>query len=268
MALIPTTPNDKAAAAKAQGQIFQREVDDAMRQDRMEDFFKRYGVAVAVLVVAILAAIGGFFFWKHEQTKARDANAEVFVQALDSLQAGNFDDVKKKLGPVVDKADGASGASAKLLLADVALKQNRLADAVKMYDAVAADTGVPQPLRDLATVRSVAANYDTLKPQAVVDRLKPLAQPGNPWFGAAGEMIGAAYVAQGKKDLAGPIFAEIAKDETQPDSLRNRARQLASVLGVDAVDPVVDADGKPLPNTPTVSAMPAPAAVSSAAAAQ
>jgi hypothetical protein len=47
-----------------------------------------------------------------------------------------------------------------------------------------------------------------------------------------------AYLKQGKKELAGPLFAEIAKDESVPRSLRSRARQLSGLLGYDAVEDV------------------------------
>jgi hypothetical protein len=77
-----------------------------------------------------------------------------------------------------------------------------------------------------------------MKPDDVVKRLKPLAQPGKPFFGSAGELLGAAYLAQGRKDLAGPLFAAISKDKNAPASLRSRTRQLAGVLGVDAIDDV------------------------------
>jgi hypothetical protein len=73
----------------------------------------------------------------------------------------------------------------------------------------------------------------------VIARLKPLAKPGNPWFGSAGELVAMAYLKEGKKDLAGPLFAAIAKDEDAPKSMRSRARQMAGVLGYDAV---VDVD--------------------------
>jgi hypothetical protein len=78
-----------------------------------------------------------------------------------------------------------------------------------------------------------------MKPEEVIARLKPLAKPGNPWFGSAGELVAMAYLKQGKKDLAGPLFAAIAKDEQAPRSMRSRARQMAGMLGYDAV---VDVD--------------------------
>ena len=69
-----------------------------------------------------------------------------------------------------------------------------------------------------------------------------LAVPGNAWFGSAGELVGAAYLRQNRADLAGPLFAAIAKDKDVPESIRSRTQQLAGLLGVDAVtDPEVAA---------------------------
>src|SRR5690606_39779026 len=93
----------------------------------------------------------------------------------------------------------------------------------------------PQPYRDLATLRSVATRFEEMQPQQIVDRLKTLATPGNPWFGSAGELVAMAYLKQGKQDLAGPLFAAIAKDEDVPQTLRSRTRQMAGLLGYDAV---------------------------------
>jgi hypothetical protein len=62
-----------------------------------------------------------------------------------------------------------------------------------------------------------------------------LAVPGNPWFGSAGEMVAIAYLEMDKADLAGPLFAQLAQDETVPPTIRSRALQMAGVQGIDAV---------------------------------
>lgn len=245
----PTSPNGSKAAAQhaAQQGVFLREVDDAMRQDQFESFFARYGKPLIAGVVVAIAALGGGIYWYNHQNTLAGKRGEAMVLALDSVQASNLDDAKSKLAPLAARSSSDGDASsARLLLAGIALKQGKQADAVKLYRQVADDTGAAQPLRDLANVRGVAAAFDTMKPQDVVDRLKPLAAPGNPWFGAAGELVGMAYLKQGKADQAGPLFAAIAKDEGVEDGLRSRARQLAAVLGVDAVDDVVDEKGEPL----------------------
>lgn len=250
MALPPdqsSRPEDKGAAQKAaQQDVFLREVDDALRQDQFEGFIKTYGKPLLAVVVLGLAGFGGWLYWEHHRTGQREADSEVFVQALDSVQASNLDDAKAKLAPLAAEGSDANTATAQLMLAGIALKQNRKADALKLYGEVAGDADVPQPLRDLASVRAVAADFDAMKPQDVVDRMKPLAAPGNAWFGPAGELVGMAYLKQGKADQAGPLFAAIAKDEDVEDGLRSRARQLAAALGVDAVDDLVDDKGEPI----------------------
>ena len=123
----------------------------------------------------------------------------------------------------------------------IADQKGESATAAKLFGTLSAASDAPQPLRDLATLRSVAAQYDTLPPSQVVDRLKPLAVPGNPWFGNAGELVGMAYIKQGRRDLAGPLFAAIARDDKTPQTLRRRTRQVAGLLGVDAIDDVAKA---------------------------
>ena len=80
--------------------------------------------------------------------------------------------------------------------------------------------------------------FDDLDPQVVIDRLGPLAQADNAWFGSAGELVAMAYLEQDRAEQAGPLLVEIARNEDVPESLRARTRQLAGFLGYDAVEDV------------------------------
>lgn len=84
-----------------------------------------------------------------------------------------------------------------------------------------------------------------MKPQDIIDRLKPLAIPGNPWFGSAGEMVALSYLNMNKSDLAGPLFAQLAKDESVPPTIRSRALQMAGIQGIDAVESDLDEENVP-----------------------
>jgi hypothetical protein len=248
LALRPKSPKSdsdkKAERDAAQQDVFMREVDEALRQDQMQDVFKRYGLPIVGVVAAALLGLGGYLWWQHDQKQSAEKYGEELVMALDHLEAGNLATADKQLAPIAEDGDGASAISAKLARAGIALQQKRREEAIAIYSEVAADEDAPQPFRDLATIREVAAGFDKMKPQDVVDRLKPLAAPGNPWFGPAGELLGMAYLKQGKDELAGPLFAKIARDEESPDSLRARTRQLAGLLGVDAIDDPEEAAGE------------------------
>ena len=73
-----------------------------------------------------------------------------------------------------------------------------------------------------------------LKPDEIISRLSPLAEPGKPFFGTAGEMVALATLAKGDRNGAGQMFARIAEDQQVPQSIRSRAIQFAGSLGVDA----------------------------------
>lgn len=239
LALPPEDPkkqDDKAPTDDA----FLREVDEALRQDEMLGFFKRFGVPLIVALVLGLAGLGGYLWWEGQQKQAADERGEQLIVALDALEARNLKDADAKLAELAEDDGNASAIAAKLLRAGIALDEGRAKDASRLFGEVASDEKAPQPYRDLATLRQVSADFDDMELQAVIDRLKPLAVPGNAWFGVAGELVGTAYLKQGKEDLAGPLFAGIARDEDVPESLRARARQLAGMLGVDAVDDALD----------------------------
>lgn len=238
----PQTRSDQLAERKAAEQdVFLREVDEAVRQDDVADFVKRFGLPLGVAVVAGLLALAGYLWWDGNRKDAIGQEGEKFVVALDHVQASQLGTADKELAALAKDGSDGSAAAARLMRGGLALEQNRPGDAVKLFAEVAADADAPQPLRDLATVREVSLRFDTVPPQQVVDRLKALAVPGNPWFGSAGELVGMAYLKQGKPDLAGPLFAAISRDKDTPETLRRRARQLAGLLGVDAIDDVAKA---------------------------
>jgi len=216
---------------------FLREVDDALREQEVIDAFRQYGKLAAWVIILFLVALGGYLWWDHAQTAKAGERGEQLTLALDQVEAGKLDAARADLAKLADGKDGVS-AAAQMMAAGILSEQNKAPEAQKAFAAVAADDKAPQPYRDLATIREVALGFDTLPADQVVARLKPLAVPGKPFFGNAGELLGMAYLKQNRQDLAGPLFAAIARDKTVPDTLRRRSRQMAGLLGVDAVDDV------------------------------
>ncbi len=221
--------------------MFLREVDDALRGDEMLSAFQRWGKVAIIAVVVLLAGLASFLFWQQHKHQAAAKQGEQLTIALDDVQGGRLGDSATKLSALVGDSNDGTKAAAQLMQAGIALEQGKSADAVKLFDAIAADENAPQPYRDLAAIRAVATSFDAMKPEDVVTRLKPLAEPGKPWFGSAGELVGLAYLKQGKNNLAGPLFAAISRDKDVPDTLRARTRQMAGLLGVDAIDDVARA---------------------------
>jgi hypothetical protein len=225
-------------------ETFVREVDENLRRDQMRDMAKAYGKWIVGAIILFLAAVGGYLYWQHRQEQQAIANSEAMSAALDKVTTGDVKGADAALVPLVGSADDVTRASATFGRAALALRRNDRKTAIELYKQLAADGGLPQAYRDLATVRGTMTEFDSLKPDEIIARLSSLSLPGNPYFGSAGEMTGMALLAKGDRNGAGQIFAKIAADKQVPETIRSRAVQIAGSLGVDAtaslpVDPAV-----------------------------
>jgi len=221
---LPTDSND----------TFLREVDENLRRDQMQDFFKKNGKWLALAIILFLGATGGWIYWEQHQKKQSAEQSEQLHAIFNDIAQNKRQTVPERLQKLEQANGDVVRASAVLTDAALALEKNNRSDAIAKYRELANDKGLPQLYRDVGTIRLTALEFDTIKPEDVIARLEPIAKTGNPWFGSAGEMTALALLKQGKKAEAGKLFAQIAADNQVPNSIRTRAVQVAGTLGVDA----------------------------------
>ncbi|MDT8758650.1 tetratricopeptide repeat protein [Sphingomonas psychrotolerans] len=227
MALPPGTTDE----------AFLREVDEEYRRDQAMQMFRRYGRMIIAAVVVGLIALAGWLYWQHHRESVAGTQGEQYDAAMRLVEQGDA----AKAVPALDKiaAEGNEGyaAMARIAEGNLLLQKNDTKGAAAKFAEVANNTKFEQPYRDLALVRQTIAEYDSLKPQVVIDRLKGLTNPNSPWLGTAGELVAAAYLKAGNRAEAGRLYGQIAQGGAKvPESVRQRAVQLAGVLGVDAID--------------------------------
>lgn len=214
---------------------FLREVDENLRRDRARDFAKRYGNWLIGAMLLFLVASGGWIYWQNFREQRAQGQVEELAQIYGKIGSGAPGTSAQQLDQLAAKGSStAVRASALFTAAALALQSNDQPAAIAKYRAIAADGSFPQPYRDAALIRHTALEFDRIKPEDVIARLAPLAKPGNPWFGSAGEMTALALVKQGKSAEAGRLFAAIARDKSVSDPIRSRSVQIAGSLGVDA----------------------------------
>jgi hypothetical protein len=215
-------------------ETFLREVDENLRRDRARDFAKKYGSWLIAGLVLFLLASGGWIYWKYRQQQQAERQVEQLASIYRDIGTGKLGRAPQQLGELAKESTPGVRASALFTSAALALEKRDTKAATATFRQIAADEDLPQPYRDMALIRQTALEFDSLKPEEVITRLQPLARPGNPWFGSAGDMTAAALYKQGKRGEAGRLYGAIAKDNTVPDAIRARSIQIASSLGVDA----------------------------------
>ncbi|AUX70901.1 hypothetical protein CHX26_08015 [Porphyrobacter sp. HT-58-2] len=239
MARTPTnTP--PASTTSNEDEVLIREIDEAVREDAVLEFLRKHGVKVLGGIILGIAALGGYLVWDHFSEQKLEQQSETLIAGIDYLDQRDYVTAAEKVAPLLG-ADSSPGAraAARFVQASAALQAGDNAKASTLFRAIAADAEAPPVMRDLAKVRDVSINFDTMKQSDVIAQLGPLAKPGTPLFGSAGELVAMAHLEAGNRAEAGKLFAAIAKDEDLPESLRSRARQMAGLMGVDAV---VDVD--------------------------
>lgn len=211
-------------------EAFLREVDEELRRDRLGQAWRSYGRLLIGLVIVGLAIFGGYLWWQAQREKTAGLAGEKLVSAFDALSQGRPAEADAKLKALAGGEDIGYRGLAKLTQAARKLEAGDEKGASVAYLAIASDAAMPRSIRDAALVRSAAAGFDSLPPGTVIERLKPLASPGNAWFGPAAEMTAIAWMKLHQPQKAAAIFATIAKDRQVPDSLRSRAMRISGAF--------------------------------------
>ena len=215
-------------------EVFLREVDDELRRDQVADLWRRWGRWLIAAIVGGLALFAAWLGWRSHRETVAGREGEQLTAAYDALGSGRSAEADKGLAALTGSSREGYRVMARFSQADLQLQAHKDGQAAATFAAIAADGSLAKPFRDLALVRQTAAEYDRLKPQVVVERLRPLAVAGSPWLGSAGELLAGAYLKEGRRDLAATLFGQMAQGDDVPQTLRQRAVQMASAMNAGA----------------------------------
>jgi hypothetical protein len=209
--------------------IFQ-EVDEAVRREKLEKLWKRYGnfvIAAAVVVVLAIGGWRGYQWW--EAKKAAQAGA-AFDAAAELADQGKTEDAEAAFARLAGEGTAGYRILARLREAAVVAQRDPRA-AVAAYDAIANDTSVGPVFRQLAGVRAAILLVDSAPLSEITRRLEPLAQPDSTFRHTAREVLALAAWKAGDTATAKKWFDTIAGDVDTPQSMRGRVDVLMTLSG-------------------------------------
>ena len=225
----------------AESNEFIREVDEDYRRDQIARLWTRHSGLIIALAVLLVASVAGWRYYQGQQAAAAEAASERFDSANKLAQAGNLADADRAFTAL--KADGPPGYRllARFRLAAETTKTDRAA-AADQYEAIAADTGVGDGLRDLARLRTALLRLDAPDPAPALASLQGLAAPNGAFRHTAREMLGLAALKRGEIDAAAKWFDGLAADPDLPQGLRRRIEVYEALV---AGGPVTITEAKP-----------------------
>jgi hypothetical protein len=209
------------------------EVEEDLRAERAERLLKKYAWLLIVLAVAIIGGAAGWQLWNRYQARQDAAAGARYVAVQNALEqpGGAKASQITALDKIAASAPSGYRTLARLRAAGLKADAGDTAGAVALWNEVAADGSADRLLRDLASLLASQRELDHGDPAQLEARLKPLAEPANPWSTLAQEQLAMLDLRQGKVDDARRKLQMLSFDIDSPSGLRARASALLAGLG-------------------------------------
>jgi len=213
--------NEKGARVSEQDS-FIAEVNDAVREDQLYGYVRKYGWIAALVIVALVGATA----WNAYT----DSQAEAGAKALgDNLLAAveQNDPEARALALAEVAAEGPAAAVTSLMTAAAKLEAGDTGTALSTLEALSTNQDVGPVYRDIALFKAALIDEG----QGQLDKLNALAQPGSSLRLMAQEQLALLQIENGETDAAVEAFRAIIADAEVTQGLRERAQTLIVALG-------------------------------------
>ncbi len=196
------------------------ELDEAMRQERVEKFFHEHGKTVIAFIVATIVMTAAVSGYKHWNAGAQERGTSALIALLDdpafpdNIQTAELDMRGGLRGMALLSAGGAL------------LDEGKTEEALTTYKRAMNDRGVAKDFKQLATIMVVRLDQDAAtKP---LQLLQPIwNDKSSPWRHSA-RLEAAAILANRDAGFAGALthLKTVMQSENLPDTILNRASAL------------------------------------------
>jgi hypothetical protein len=202
-----------------------QEVDDAVRQDDLKLWWKRWGSWVVAGAVLVVVAVAGLVGWRQYDAAQRAQASTAYSQALAKIGQDNAT-ARAELNKQAESAPEPYRSLAALAAAQLLDKPE---EQVAALEAVA--SRLPTELSDLALVIAGYRGLDNGKIDGLLGKLGPLAQPDRPFHASVIELQALSSARKGDLKRAKELWSSLLKDSGVPQGVQQRAQAMLTLHG-------------------------------------
>ncbi len=209
------------------------EINEDLRRDKILSLWNKYGKYFIALIVLIIAMIIGYTTWVDHKKAEATKHTELFTNAINQIEQGKINEAFASLKQLSDQAPKDAKILANLFYTGLRIRayddQKGKLNEVQEQELdelalIANNKNYDILWRDLATITSVAYEFDFLKPAELIKKLEPLTMAGRPFMFSATEMMAHLYLKEGDKVKAKELFQHLAKMKDAPIGIVRRAQ--------------------------------------------
>lgn len=198
------------------------EVDEALKQERLEKLWKQYGGFFIGCLIALVAGTAMFAGYETWQTSKNTKQTNLY---LETVSTGDYtpDDLLTIAPQLSDSLRGI----AELQAAGLALENNDMETALSIYEQAANDQTLDTALRQLASYMHVTLSSDISADETLSQLETIYTDTQNPWRHHA-RLEAALTEAYDKKNFtqARTHLAAILNADSVPQTLQQKAQSL------------------------------------------
>lgn len=217
------------------GDIFQ-EVDEAVRQDRWQTIWSRYGNWIIASVVVVVLGTAGISYWNNLRVEWRLENSARFSEGLSLLEQQRYGESADIFAALTEDAGGGYALLARFREAQALVQSGDPAGAVAIYDAIRSDESVETVYRDLASLFAALQLMRSDSFDEARERLEPVAGDDEPFRHLARELQAHLALQAGDTAAARQTFEALSENAAAPPGVRSRAAEMVDAMEGGAVE--------------------------------
>ncbi len=207
-----------------------REVDEEVRRDKLTQIWDRFGTLLIAGCIGIVVLVGSYKGWQYWQAQLAEKAGMEWYNAITLSAAGKNAEADAAFDEITKSGHKGYSVLAKLSQAARLGQDGKSTEAVTIYDGVAADAAIDQPLRDLARVRAAYLLVDTDSVSDLTSRLSGLDGNNSSWRHAVREILALAHVRAGDFKAADEQLKLVLADPATPAALRARTALVSAQI--------------------------------------
>jgi hypothetical protein len=204
-----------------------REVEEEVRRERYEKLWKQYGDYVIAAAAVLIIGVAGYKLWQHYEFVETQKASAAYLQAMEVSSAKPIE-AAALYAKLAQKAPSGYAATAELAEAGDLNAAGKKAEALALYRRIIAKHD--DEVGEIARLRAAWLTADSAKKSDLEELLQPVNGDKSGWRFMAREILAYADFRDGRLDASRAAFAKLAADTAAPDTIRMRAKAMASLL--------------------------------------
>ena len=206
------------------------EINEELKQEKMRNFWKKYGILATVVVIAALTFAVSFESIKAWQNKKAQTWSDAYAYAYNLQIQGKYDESIAVFKDIEQQNGGIYRDIAQMQIAYILLEQAKNDEALTVLTALVNNPAANASIQNMAVFKLASYKLDNAPREEVEALLNRLIIDNGSWVNVAKEMKAMLEIREGNLSQALEIYNDILNNNELSDTLKSRVQDMISVL--------------------------------------